>query len=328
MTMGGNPEVSAGETERYLHLYDLERYLFETVRERFHRDGELNALDFFCIVIWKANRAKTKVARRLLSKGHQTLQQAVTALTREIAGASAPKDRLRTLVEGWGFRVPMATAVLTVLFPDEFTVCDVRVADAIGAKVPEMYGNFETLWHRCREFHARVEQSAPADLSLRDKDRYLWGRSFHDQLEADLKGWETALIGTGADELRAFIGGFPGTSYQVELAGDTIIHRSLDALSDHAAVTEVRPTPERWSAFWCACEKIGVWNWKASYHNHEVLDGTQWELSMRVGSSSIKTSGSNAYPDPEPTADPVDESRSFVAFRAALRKLLGGLRFK
>jgi hypothetical protein len=51
--------------------YYLEDYLFSEVRSRFHKQGYLSAEDFFCIVIWKANRAKSKVAARLLSMGKQ-----------------------------------------------------------------------------------------------------------------------------------------------------------------------------------------------------------------------------------------------------------------
>ena len=52
----------------YLRYYDLETYLFEDVRRRFHAERSLSAFDFFSIVIWKANRAKSKIAHRLLSK--------------------------------------------------------------------------------------------------------------------------------------------------------------------------------------------------------------------------------------------------------------------
>lgn len=50
----------------YLDYYYLEQYLFDVVSARFQTVGTLSAFDFFCIVIWKANRAKSKVAKRLL----------------------------------------------------------------------------------------------------------------------------------------------------------------------------------------------------------------------------------------------------------------------
>ena len=50
----------------YRTVYHLECYLECTVKARFHQNKELDAFDFFCIVIWKANRAKSKVTKRIL----------------------------------------------------------------------------------------------------------------------------------------------------------------------------------------------------------------------------------------------------------------------
>ena len=44
---------------------DLEKYLFDDVINKFEENGYINAFDFFCIIIWKANRAKTKVANKI-----------------------------------------------------------------------------------------------------------------------------------------------------------------------------------------------------------------------------------------------------------------------
>ncbi len=81
----------------------------------------------------------------------------------------------------------MASAILTVLYPEDFTVYDVRVCDSVGSF--HSTGNrtdFGKLWDEYVQFRAAVEEAAPQTLSLRDKDRYLWGKSFHDQLQSDL----------------------------------------------------------------------------------------------------------------------------------------------
>ncbi len=118
----------------YLDIYNLETYLFETVRSRFNDQGHLSAFDFFCIMIWKANRAKSKVAKKLLAKGYDTLDGAVYDLTQGLSNLSSPEDRLRYLWDwgGWEFYLPMASAILTVLYPDDFTVYDVRVCTSLG----------------------------------------------------------------------------------------------------------------------------------------------------------------------------------------------------
>jgi len=174
-----------------IDLYHMEKHLFDTVGPSFRETGALSAFDFFCIVIWKANRAKSKVARKLLSHdagARRGLDAIVRDLTASLYAANGMKERLRLLVEDWGFRLPMATAVLTVLWPDYFTVYDVRVCDALGAHHGLQYRtNFAKLWSGYQEFKKDVADKTPQVLSLRDKDRFLWGKSFRMQLESDIK---------------------------------------------------------------------------------------------------------------------------------------------
>ncbi|ASA25663.1 hypothetical protein [Paenibacillus donghaensis] len=172
----------------YLSQYDLESYIFETVHNRFSEKGFLNGYDFFCIVIWKANRAKTKIAQRLLKDDKfDNLEDAVYALTTGISNATKPKERLRYIMKVWGFQLPMATAILTALYPEEFTVYDVRVCDELGDcyKLKNLI-SFESIWSGYQTYIQMVESATPEGLSLRDKDRFLWGRSFSKQLENDI----------------------------------------------------------------------------------------------------------------------------------------------
>ena len=173
----------------YHQYYDLESYLFDTVRHRFQRKGYLSAFDFFCIVIWKANRAKSKIAKKLLAHGeYKDLDEAVYALTTGLAQQTTDKDRLRHLWETWEFYLPMTSAILTVLYPDRFTVYDARVCDTLGGfRNLRNLVNFENLWRGYGEFKRKVEESAPKELTLRDKDRYLWGKSFYKQLEKNIE---------------------------------------------------------------------------------------------------------------------------------------------
>lgn len=118
----------------YLKYFDREHYLFEDVHSRFHVEHSLGAFDFFSIVIWKANRAKSKIARRLLEKGRtekRDLEGRCRALTASLYNAHEHKERLRLLIKEWGFALPMASAILAVCWPEEFTVYDYRVRDQI-----------------------------------------------------------------------------------------------------------------------------------------------------------------------------------------------------
>jgi hypothetical protein len=181
--------IGLGELESPERYYDLEGYLFREVSTKWASHSQLSAFDFFCIVIWKANRSKSRVAKRLLAQGDNNLQAAVTSLTSAIASAADHKERLRTLVEKWGFRLPMASAILTVLFPRDFTVYDVRVCAVLeqNFKDAQYKTRFEALWKRYSEYTAAVREAVPQTSDLRGKDRYLWGKSFATQLLEDIE---------------------------------------------------------------------------------------------------------------------------------------------
>lgn len=183
----------------------LESYLLDEVRPRFLEQQYLSAFDFFCIVIWKANRSKSKIAKMLLKCSEVedlNLDQVVAVITRGLVTQDNGKERLRALRK-LGFQLPMASAILTILYPDEFTVYDTRVCDQIGGfdKLKHCR-SFEKLWSGYQEYRSKVEGSTPVGLSLRDKDRYLWGKSFYEQLTKDIESGfkHTERFRVGADE--------------------------------------------------------------------------------------------------------------------------------
>jgi len=172
----------------YRQFYNLEPYLLNVVRGRFQDQGWLSAFDFFCIVIWKANRAKSKIATKLLNKGYPDLDAAARALTEGLNGGAKPRERLRYLMKDWGLGLAMASAILTILYPDEFTVYDVRVCNMLGGfHNLKSRTNFDNLWTGYIDFKRAVITKGPRNLTLRHKDRFLWGKSFHDQLKKDIR---------------------------------------------------------------------------------------------------------------------------------------------
>lgn len=172
----------------YRDYYDLEAYLFGKVTIRFENNRQLNAFDFFCIVIWKANRAKSRIASRLLNKnGTDDLENAVADLTGRLAAAEDHKTRLKILISDWKFRLPMASAILTVLYPRDFTVYDIRVCDLLGKfHNTQDRSKFDDLWSGYQNYVDAVRQEFPKNLDLREKDKWLWGKSFYDQLNNDI----------------------------------------------------------------------------------------------------------------------------------------------
>ncbi len=182
MTKGHN-----GDAVDYVKIYSLEQYLFETVGPQFLKRGDIDPADFYMIVIWKANRAKTRIKKRLDKKAG-SFAAAVKTIASSLHRSDSPESRLKVLMTEWKFRLPMATAILTVLYPTEFTVYDVRVCDELRGFHKLSYREFsEGLWIEYQRFIDAVKLAAPIGLNLRDKDRYLWGKSFHTQVIDDLK---------------------------------------------------------------------------------------------------------------------------------------------
>jgi hypothetical protein len=179
---------SKNQATGYCKYYDLENYLFNEISPQFQRTNQLSTFDFFCIIIWKANRAKSKIAGKLLEQGYSKLDEAVSALIQQVVAAESSKEKMRVLLETWKFYLPMASAILTVLYPHEFTVYDIRVCDVLnGFHGLDNKTHFENRWDGYVKYRTAVIEHTPKELSLRDKDRWLWGQSFAKQLEENIR---------------------------------------------------------------------------------------------------------------------------------------------
>ena len=174
----------------YLEYYELEHYLFLTVHERFQQEGYLRAFDFFSIVRWKSNRPKGAIRNDLRKERGPDLDEAVKSLTREIHEAEGHENRLKILLDVDGIGLPMASAILTVLYPDDFTVYDTRVCRQLGRfsnlggrSTPEICEGYGKFRQAVRE--EAVRKGAPESLGLRDMDRWLWTVDVVEQMKRE-----------------------------------------------------------------------------------------------------------------------------------------------
>lgn len=176
------------ELEKYRKFYSvhLETDYFAEIRKKFKENKELDAFDFFCIVIWKANRAKTKVANGLIKKTGLPLNEAVKKITSDLAKAKENKDKMKILlIDGIG--IPMASAILAVLEPNNFTVYDYRASEHKELeKFKNITGKTDKAIQKYLEYTKKVQNIAPNRI-LKEIDEYLWGKSFHEQLANDIK---------------------------------------------------------------------------------------------------------------------------------------------
>jgi hypothetical protein len=82
------------------------------------------------------------------------------------------------LVVEWGFRPPMASAMLKVWC----SVYDVRVREMLNGYRGLDAVRFERMWKGYRGFISAVKRKAPSELLRSEKDRWLWGRSRYEAL--------------------------------------------------------------------------------------------------------------------------------------------------
>ena len=103
------------------------------------------------------------------------------------------------------------------------------------------------------------------------------------------------------------IGGFSGDYERIIWQNDKLYHffernfndEELDKVLDFTT-----PSTKDWDEFWDAVDTLKVWSWKKNYNNDDVLDGTQWELTIKqAGRRKRRIFGSNAYPEPKGTFD-------------------------
>jgi hypothetical protein len=156
----------------------LEEYLFNEVNMNFLAKGFLDSEEFFCIVIWKSNRAKSKILKKLLIE-NQSLDDTVKDITTDISTSADNHGKLAILLNKWHFRLPMASAILTVLYPNEFTIYDYRVCEELD--IQDFSGRKSVIDDYFNLFLPKV-RGIRSGKSLRENDKYLWGKSFYKDL--------------------------------------------------------------------------------------------------------------------------------------------------
>jgi hypothetical protein len=170
--------------------YDIEKYLLDDVGEPFRKSGKLEPADFYTILIWKPERAKNRHRERLKELAGGSFEYAVHEIASELHQSPDRRRRLEILMAKWLFLLPTASAISTILYPDDFTVYDWRVCGELRCdyKPWSSRGFSDALWSYYESFKQAVIDQTPDYLSLRDKDRFLIGRSTRKSIEND---WRT-----------------------------------------------------------------------------------------------------------------------------------------
>jgi len=170
------------KTKDYLKYYWLEKYLEEEVRPAFKKNKHLTVEQFFAIIIWKRNASKTHIKERILNgQPVSMLPKIIEKITRSIYNAPTKEKKLQVILDSSiGIRLSIASAILTILYPDDFSVYDYRVRGK--DKDISSFPTEKLISVYFGEYISKVKNSEP-HLSLRDCDRALWAKSWHEDLQ-------------------------------------------------------------------------------------------------------------------------------------------------
>ena len=173
----------------YQKFTRLGEYLINEVGPLYRRTGKIDPVDLFLIFIWKANRAKTKMRDKLKrnpqAKG--SFRKATDQIAVALQNTNDKQEKLAILMRDWKFQLPMASAVLTILYPNDFTIYDTLVCKEVGLAYQPNQRFSERCWNNYQHYKELVCKHAPPKLSLREKDRYLRGRSIREKAERDAR---------------------------------------------------------------------------------------------------------------------------------------------
>lgn len=171
-----------GDIESGLDHYDPEGRVFPRIADRVSAGGGLTKQDVLQILKWKLGRIKDSNVHTVSDENLEMINQAV----KDARAAGRGVDALKALDMIPGIGLAMATAVLTVCYPAEFTIIDWRVLETLDlfpSRMPENKRNEHntedwTANDYIAEYLPQVKQQAHIwGCTLRDADRALWGLS-------------------------------------------------------------------------------------------------------------------------------------------------------
>jgi len=149
------------------------------VSQNFKTHGHLTPEEFFAIVIWKSNRSKTKVV-----KGIKKNKIEIHIITSEVSEVETREEKLSILhpaIPIPGIGIPIASAILAVCYPNEFTVVDVRALAALKVLGFKIDGDPTTNHSAYFKYLEKCKELAQENkVSLRNFDRILWAKNWYE----------------------------------------------------------------------------------------------------------------------------------------------------
>jgi hypothetical protein len=154
---------TSGEKDR-----ELEKAAFEAGDAI--RNGDYTLANLEAIVRWKSER----LVQYLIGNSNEKIR-------RVLAVAASPETStelaVRALLELHGVDLPVASAILAAIFPEQYTVLDFRALEALGHARHDVhfYEEYLAFCKRLAESNiVKPQDELPAPTPLRTIDRALW----------------------------------------------------------------------------------------------------------------------------------------------------------
>ncbi len=141
------------EIKKYINLYDQEGHLFNVVGPRIRERGSLTFDEFYDIGMWKSARQK----QNYLKNQEVDIQK----ITKEAFAQKDERLKMKQLRKLKGVDIPTASAILTIVFPDQYAVIDVRCVEVLQGE------KFDA--EIKKEFGFEIKKS----MTLKNWERYL-----------------------------------------------------------------------------------------------------------------------------------------------------------
>jgi hypothetical protein len=144
-------------------------------------NGETTLVNLEAIVRWKSERA----VHYLIGNSSESIRRAL-----EVAAApeASTQEAVSALLGLHGVDLPVASAILTAIFPERYAVMDCHVLEALGYPRQDIrfYEDFLAFCNHMVAAGAVAAQGPEGEMPLRSLDRALrqWSEIQHEQLEA------------------------------------------------------------------------------------------------------------------------------------------------
>lgn len=153
----------AGEKEQ-----SLEKAAFEAGESI--RNGDFALANLEAIVRWKSERA----VQVLIGNSNEKIRRVLGVAT---APEATTETAMRALLELKGVDIPVASAILSAIYPERYTVLDFRALEALGHARHDVrfYEEYLAFCKRLAESNiVQAQSDLPAPTPLRTLERALW----------------------------------------------------------------------------------------------------------------------------------------------------------